>query len=70
MKWHHGGIYVKDLAASKHFYENMFEFQEYDSFAFEGEQIVILKHGDLLLELIEDSVHHYASSASFLLGSS
>ncbi|MYL32451.1 hypothetical protein GLW08_06735 [Pontibacillus yanchengensis] len=65
MNWHHGGLYVKDLVASKCFYEQMFEFKKYTSLAYEEEQIVILKHEDILLELIEDEEHHYSNSPHF-----
>jgi lactoylglutathione lyase len=53
MKWHHVGMYVQSIETSRAFYEEMFDFKAADSFQFLGEQIVFLKRGEALLELIE-----------------
>lgn len=53
MKWHHIGIYVRNLADSTKFYEDVFDFTFEQFLTFPGEKIAFLKKGEVRIELLE-----------------
>jgi lactoylglutathione lyase len=53
VKLDHVGIYVADMKKSKDFYMTLFGFSEYTRFQVDEAEIVVLKVGDNLIELIQ-----------------
>ncbi|WNS74973.1 VOC family protein [Bacillus sp. DTU_2020_1000418_1_SI_GHA_SEK_038] len=53
MKWHHGGIQVRNLEEAIEFYETVFDFKIEQYLTLLGEKIAFLIKGEVRIELIE-----------------
>ncbi|WP_066290901.1 VOC family protein [Bacillus sp. FJAT-29937] len=53
MKWHHGGIQVRNIEEAIEFYERVFEFKLEQYLSLPGEKIAFLIKEEVRIELIE-----------------